>query len=77
MAGEIWRFAHATNDAGRASEESLVRLFSTEKVKQLLTRERSHWRKIEALPLFLTGLPEGVERSAPSHDASGMPARSV
>ena len=43
-----------------------------EKVKQLLTRERSHWRKIEALPLFLTGLPEGVERSAPSHDANQL-----
>ena len=27
----------------------------------LLVRERVHWRGVEALPIFLTGLPEGVE----------------
>lgn len=41
-----------------------------EALSHLLVRERAHWRGVEALPIFLTGLPEGVEIAQPSPDAN-------
>ena len=35
-------------------------------------RERPHWRNIEALSIFVTGLPEGIDMALPSPDANQL-----